>query len=658
TTASGTTNTSTYATPTTLPSDPSYYVCQVTCPSTGDVTQSNQGTVNVNNFINCYCTSANFAAAATAARGIVLVNLVGNSVTINQSSAANTTSPYFTLYSTPVADLSALSSYNLKVTVGTQATNNYGTAWIDYDHSGTFGGYNVSAVVTAGGNYNILGAIERVGSFGPVNASIQTTLNFTVPGSSLNGTTGMRVLYRYNSSAIAVDACGPISGAATTGGAGEVEDYRVTITTCTPPTTQASNNSTSSITTTSGTISWTVGNGTGGEIVVLSQGSAVNSNPVQGNVYTPNSVFGSGTQIGTGNYVVSQGVTSTVNVTGLTLNTTYYYAIYTYNSGSLCYKSPALTGSFTTLNGAMTYVSSTTVQQTGNVTQGVSNQAIVQLQVVMGSGSSPALSLSSFTFNTNGSSAISSDVTAARIWYTGNSSTYATTTQFGTDVTVFPGGSTAIPITGSLTLLPGTNYFWVAYDVNISATIANVLDAECPSITISSVRIPTVTAPAGSRPIVAMAGLACAYTGSNQTISLSTIVGAGGTTTVATGTAIDDNNYAGQSFPAGFNFEYNGQVFTSYGINSNGFIWFGSGTPNVNSYSPVGSLTASGTISGVLCAFGGDLIAHPHTSYSPATPSISVGVTGTAPNRIYTIEWNGFYNKAIYSSGNDGGCYP
>lgn len=657
-TASGTSTNSTYGTPTTLPSDPSYYVSQVTCPNTGDVTQSSQGTVNLTSFLSCYCSSGIFAAAATATRGIVNVTLVGNSVTINNTTAANTTSPYYTLYSSPVADLSALSSYSLQVKVGTQAANNYGTAWIDYDHSGTFGGYNISGTATSGGNYNSTGTVERIGSFGPANASVITTLAFTVPGSSLSGTTGMRVLYRYNSSAATVDACGPVSGAATTGGAGEVEDYRVTISTCTPPTTQAINASTSSVTTTTGTISWIPGNGTGGDIVVLSQGSAVNSNPVQGNVYTPNTAFGGGTQIGTGNYVMSQGVTGTVNITGLILNTTYYYAIYTFSSGALCYKTPALTGSFTTLNGAMTYVSSTTNQQTGNVSQGVSNQAIVQLQVVMGSGTSPALSLTSLTFNTNGTTNISGDVTAARIWYTGNSSSYATSTQFGTTVTVFPGGSTAIPVTGSQTLLPGTNYFWVAYDINIAATIANVVDAECPTITIVTPQTPTVTAPAGSRPIVALAGIACAYTGSNQTIALSTIVGVGGTTTIASGTSIDDNNYSSQSFPAGFNFEYNGQVFTSYGINSNGFIWFGSGTPNTNSYSPIGNLTASGTISGVLCPFGTDLIAHQHTSYSPATPSISVGVTGTTPNRIYTVEWNGFYSKTIYNTGTDGGCYP
>ncbi len=647
-TASGTSTSSTYATPTTLPSDPSYYVCQVTCPNASSVTQSNQGTVTVNSFLNCYCIP--IVTTPSTLDNVLNVTLSDVSITnsINNTTAA-TTSPLYTVYSTftpaggyPNSAAPILSAGNtyplgaLKVKSGNQAACRI-QAWIDFNHDGAF---NMTPIAS-GGEY--LG----VSAAGNYNVTVYSFPAFTIPVTSLSGITALRVMECRTTAAPNACSLGSVRG--------ETEDYTINITTCTPPTIQASANSSTAITTTSGTINWTSGNGSAGDILVIKQGSAVNSDPVQGNVYTASATFGSGTQIGSGNYVAYKGLLQTVNVTGLTLNTTYYYAIYTYNNGTLCYKTPALTGSFTTLNGPMTYVSSTTIQQTGNVLQGSTNQSIIQVQVVMGAGSSPAITLNSITFNTNGSTAISSDITAARIWYTGNNSTFATTTQFGATVNSFTG---SIPVAGTQVLLPGINYLWVTYDVNVSATILNVLDAECTSINIGSVQTPIVTAPAGSRPIDAMAGLACAYTASNQTIAMSTIVGVAGTTTIASGTSIDDNNYPGLSLPVGFNFEFNGQNFTSYGINSNGFIWFGSGTPNTNSYSPIGNLISAGAINGVICPFGSDLIAHPHTSYSPITPSIIVAVSGVSPNRIYTIEWNGFYNKSIFNSGTDGGCYP
>jgi hypothetical protein len=65
-------------------------------------------------------------------------------------------------------------------------------------------------------------------------------------------------------------------------------------------------------------------------IVLIKSGSAVNSNPLDGTYtgYSANSIFGSGTQIGTGNYVVYKGTGDSVTVTGLTGGTTYYIAVY------------------------------------------------------------------------------------------------------------------------------------------------------------------------------------------------------------------------------------------------------------------------------------------------------------------------------------------
>jgi hypothetical protein len=96
------------------------------------------------------------------------------------------------------------------------------------------------------------------------------------------------------------------------------------------------------------TIGWTRGSGDN-VLVVVRAGSPVNAYPLDGTFYNANIAFGSGTQIGTGNYVVYNGSGTSVTLTGLVSDSTYYFAIYEYTSGTNCYKTPALTGNATTI---------------------------------------------------------------------------------------------------------------------------------------------------------------------------------------------------------------------------------------------------------------------------------------------------------------------
>lgn len=99
------------------------------------------------------------------------------------------------------------------------------------------------------------------------------------------------------------------------------------------PTTQASAAIFSNTTANTFDISWTKGNGAN-VIVLLKSGSAVDSNPVDATNYTANTAFSSGTQIGTGNYVVYKGTGTSVSVTGLSSATTYHAAVYGFNEGT------------------------------------------------------------------------------------------------------------------------------------------------------------------------------------------------------------------------------------------------------------------------------------------------------------------------------------
>lgn len=98
----------------------------------------------------------------------------------------------------------------------------------------------------------------------------------------------------------------------------------------TEPTVQASGLTLGNLTGSTLDISWTAGDGSN-SLVLVKAASAVDTDPTVGGIYTSNLAFGSGTQIGTGNYVVYNGTGNTATITGLTRGTTYYVKVYTFN---------------------------------------------------------------------------------------------------------------------------------------------------------------------------------------------------------------------------------------------------------------------------------------------------------------------------------------
>lgn len=202
---------------------------------------------------------------------------------------------------------------------------------------------------------------------------------------------------------------------------------------------------------------------------------------------------------------------------GLAYGTTYHFAVFEYNASPNCYTTAGLTGSRATRN-AGTYTSSTTTQVSANANPNMLAAEVVSLQVVVAGGTDPAITVNSITFNTTGTTNTGTDLINARVFYTGTSSTFASTTQFGTTFTNFSGNLTA---NGNMQLSPGTNYFWIAYDLNLNATINNKLDATIVSFNLtdlagSSTKTPSVTNPAGNRNIVAAGGSYCSPVHNNS----------------------------------------------------------------------------------------------------------------------------------------------
>ena len=104
-------------------------------------------------------------------------------------------------------------------------------------------------------------------------------------------------------------------------------------------------------------------------------------------------------------------------------------------------------------------------------------------------------------------------------------------------------------------------------------------------------------------------------------------------------TAPWDDHTSGAAFQAtlGFNFTYNGTVQTQCYISPNGFISFGV-QPLPNTYLPLSVATVF-TGGGTISVLGMDLMS--------STDNITYKTLGSAPNRIFVVQWTNARRKAL-----------
>ncbi|RYZ35159.1 MAG: hypothetical protein EOP49_33765, partial [Sphingobacteriales bacterium] len=138
------------------------------------------------------------------------------------------------------------------------------------------------------------------------------------------------------------------------------------------------------------------------------------------------------------------------------------------------------------------------------------------------------------------------------------------------------------------------------------------------------------------------------YSTSTATNVAGTFTDLGATGTVITTTNTDDDNSAAQAI--GFTFAFNGSSFTQFVLNTNGIMRLGSAAPSVanlfanyetgqaTGVDPISSAAAADV--NLLAPFNFDLTA----GTSPA--EYRVATTGTAPNRVCTIQWKNVSDKS------------
>ena len=143
--------------------------------------------------------------------------------------------------------------------------------------------------------------------------------------------------------------------------------------------------------------------------------------------------------------------------------------------------------------------SSTTAKQpnTSAISPDQIDQEILKVELQTLGNLSP-LNVTSFTFNTNGSTNPSTDITSAKLFFSSTSNAFSTANQFGETV-LSPDGE--FTFTDTQELGDGRNNFWLTYDVPAQATIGNRLDAQCTSVTVDEPRDVVVSDPDGFRTI-------------------------------------------------------------------------------------------------------------------------------------------------------------
>jgi hypothetical protein len=136
-----------------------------------------------------------------------------------------------------------------------------------------------------------------------------------------------------------------------------------------------------------------------------------------------------------------------------------------------------------------TYVSSAVIHPNTNRTPkiGQLKTPVLQIRIITSTGAGP-LKLTQLNLVTNAAGVDTTNFQSAKVYYTGNTNTFSSNTQFGTAYTETNPVLTQwdpYTINGDLLLNFDTNYFWVTYDIKNSASAGNLIDADLVNFTLN-----------------------------------------------------------------------------------------------------------------------------------------------------------------------------
>jgi len=486
-----------------------------------------------------YCTPTNYQYNQYAVCGITKVVLG----TISNTTSVPTGATTHNDYTSQSTDLQKAASYTLSIDVSTDYTPQYTAAWIDFDGDANFT------------------ASEKLGQVATNSSTGTVSFNFTVPCGANLGASRMRIRNEYYANnGAGLDPC---SYQYYYGG--ETEDYSVNFTDSLLSVVSVTTKTESTLDVFAGATNQKMvsipvvlkgcsGSKTLTQLNLNTNGSSSASNDIanakvwftgSSNVFATSTQFGSTSSTPVGGFNISGTAT-------LATDTNWFWVTYDLASGATtnnvvdveCNQITVSSSNFTPttqaptgnrmVNVPMSFTSSTTVlASTGVVEKGKRWYEAVDVQVVMSSGAT--LNLTQLNLSTGGSTNASTDIDTARVYCTGTSATFATTTVFATQV----GPNGTFTASGTQALLPGTNHFWVAYSIKSGATAGDSVTACCSQVTVNAVtHTPTVTCPSGKRKVIApYCTPTWSYAGYNTQMYISRVKvgGIDNTTSYATG---------------------------------------------------------------------------------------------------------------------------
>jgi len=409
--------------------------------------------------------------------GASTISFIGPSLSFSESNLASATTYYYKIFSNGLGADPSTANYH---TSGTPLVNNQTTlaspASVQASNIVFSGAANNQLTLTwtngNGGRRVVLGHAGAAVNSNPVDASTYianplfgtgtelgsgnysvydgTGSSFTVTG-LIASTVYYFEVFEYNGIALTTNYL-------TTSAAGNPANQT---TLATPATNQATNILFSAVSNTQMTLNWTRGNGSN-LIVLALQGSPVNSNPLNSTAYTANQVYGSGNQIGSGNFVVYNGSGSAVTVTGLISSTDYYFEAFEYTGAgaTLNYLTPSSSGN---PNNESTLAGPATVQASNIFFGNLSNNAMT-VNWANGNGARRMVLA-------HAGAAINSGP-VAETGYTANS-IFGSGSQIGTgNYVVYDGTGNSAVVTG---LSATTSYYFEVYEYNGLGVTANYL---------------------------------------------------------------------------------------------------------------------------------------------------------------------------------------
>jgi hypothetical protein len=458
-------------------------------------------------------------------------------------------------------------------------------------------GYTITGTINNGGTEDVAVWIDynQDGSFDPTEKlgeqqTLAYSIAFTVPVGAYNGVTRMRVRNVYNT--IGLLPCNSYTY-------GEIEDYNVTISGGVTPFTYA----------------WAPPT-----FLSATTGNPVNANGVTATTtYTATVTSGAGC-VGTGTVTLTAGsplsatatatpATTVCDGTNVTLSTTTIGggAPFTFswtgpNSFSSTLQNPSL-GNVTAINaGTYTCVITDNCAATFTVTTTIT---VNPLPVV-------TVSPSSATFCAP-SSPVTLTASGATTYSWGPAGGLSATT--GTSVDASPAATTTYTVTGT--------------DGNGCASTATttITYSEAPSLSSVTATPSTICAGDNSQ-LNSSAGTTTAYTASNSTFSSLPCQANPGPTG-------DDVVQGGDAI--GFNFNYYGITYTTFGLSTNGNIQLGDGSGSANNPAYSNSWT---DVAIPNAGTPNNLVALAWDDWFISAGQITWGVTGSAPNRQLIVCYN------------------